>query len=67
MSDESTPGANQYCGWYSKDNASNKPYLEITYTAVTSNIKKFNGIAYANLKKINGIAIANVKKLNGIA
>ena len=33
----------------------------------TTNVKKFNGVAYANIKKINGVAIANIKKINGIA
>ncbi len=39
----------------------------LQYPFTTTNIKKFNGVAYANIKKINGVAKANVKKLNGIA
>lgn len=38
----------------------------LTYPFTTTNIKKFNGVAYANIKKINGLAIANIKKINGL-
>lgn len=38
----------------------------LSYPFTTTNIKKFNGVAYANIKKINGLAIANIKKINGL-
>lgn len=40
---------------------------EYVVVAPSSNVKKYNGVAYANIKKINGVAIANIKKINGIA
>jgi len=52
--------------YYPKENATNKPYIEITYTPPTTNIKSINGLAVANIKSINGVAIANVKSFNGL-
>lgn len=42
----------------------NRPYLEITYSA--SSIKTVNGLSAANVKTINGLAIGNVKTYNGL-
>jgi hypothetical protein len=53
--------------FYSKNNASNKPYIEITYTASASgpvNLKSYNTNLKANIKSINTNSIANVKSLN---
>lgn len=42
------------------------PYLEITYTEITTDIKSYNGLAIANVKSINGLAIADTKSINGL-
>ena len=42
------------------------PKLVVTYTAITTDVKKISGIAQASVKKINGITAANTKKFLGV-
>jgi len=42
------------------------PYLSITYTVVTTDIKSINGVAYADIKSVNGLAKASIKSINGL-
>jgi len=43
------------------------PYILVTYTVVTTNIKSINGLAYASVKSVNGLAKASIKLINGLA
>jgi hypothetical protein len=43
------------------------PFVANEDAAVSSNIKKALGVAYASIKKINGVAIASVKEYLGVA
>ena len=71
---ENTPSASAAASMYSyiygktADHTStgSDPKLEVTYTAVTTDIHALNGVAYASIQAVNGITAANGEAINGV-
>jgi len=60
--------------WYAGANSTNNQATAtagsgwiFTVPPATTDIKSFNGLAYASVKSVNGLAIASVKSVNGLA
>ena len=68
--DDSEPANATYLGIYfygsTETGTTKDPYLSVTYTVVTTDIKSYNGLAYASIKSINGVAKADMKSFNGL-
>jgi hypothetical protein len=56
-----------YNAFYSKDNAANKPKLDVTYTVGWAHISKVKGATAANIAKDKGVLVAAISKKKGVA